>query len=118
MREKNNFHGISSVYLPRPPHLTLENLALSSFSRKWNSVKTKVVQLLHEIYQFESCQKPPGRQVRARSWKASTVNQWLEESETALLVAGPLQEPPLLHPLSLGCRLCQVSDEHFNMVVL
>lgn len=52
--EKNNFYGTSTLLrTSRGQHnLAPDNLAVSSFSRKCNSVKTKVVKLC-EMYQFE-----------------------------------------------------------------
>lgn len=53
--EKNNFYGISTLLrTSRGQHnLAPDNLAVSGFSRKHNSVKIKVVKLLCEMYQFE-----------------------------------------------------------------
>lgn len=55
IREKNNFCGIATVLCTSPgqSNPSIDSLALSSFSRKGNLVKTKVVKLLCEMYQFE-----------------------------------------------------------------
>lgn len=121
--EKNNFHGISTLLCTSQGqhYLTPDDLALSGFSRTCKFVKTKVVKSLCEIYQLERANnKVVGNLLKDRSeQEAGKLLKWISCWRNRKWLCWwqvPIKDLPF-HIHSLGYQLCQMSDEHFNVIV-